>query len=545
MKSFRDHRYQLPSVAGAAVIAAVLATGAPATASTTPIASFVPVPYTSNSVPFNTRLDELSSDHSEYTEMEFFVSGNANLYMKDATTGNAVVNTPNHAFTSRILVRLPADPKKFSGNVVMEIYNGTPGYDADVEWTQVKPLLQRHGDAWIGLTNGTGPANVLKNDYAPKHAPGRYDPINFASAGYVWDLISQTGALIKNNATTHLLPGYQVKHLYAMAESGAAQTLVLYINDIHPFWRMPGGGPIFDGFMPDERFGTGSTLAPGVAAWPTCSPRLVLHSDVPIMNVETQPDLLSSQAWCVRCSDSNAMGDRFRSWELPGSPHLTPLVTDDDNSHRDLDGTPFVYSTFTCTHQSQISMFPKEYFKQAALGALYRWVNHNVPPPSAPPIKLVTPTPPALTPVSYVLDGNGNETGGLRTPFVDFPDRQWIVNDTTVTSTGPLGALFCTLYGYTVPFTTDELKSLYKSHEAYVSRVVDETDHLLDERFLQRWNARTIKYNAAASFIPTAHSDDLDRDDNDRRFDRDDHGFDRGRDGDDRRSDHDFDWDDD
>src|SRR6185437_13049420 len=109
-------------------------------------------------------------------------------------------------------------------------------------------------------------------------------------------------------------------------------------------------------------FGTGSTLAPGVPAWPTCSPRLVLNSDVPITNVETQPDLVSSQAWCVRRADAElGSPSPFRSWELPGSPHLTPLVTDDDNSHRDLDGTPFVYSTFTCTHESQVSPFPKEY----------------------------------------------------------------------------------------------------------------------------------------------------------------------------------------
>jgi hypothetical protein len=54
------------------------------------------VPYTNTSVPFNTRLEELTTDHTGYTEMEFFVSGNANLYMKDATTGNAIVNTPNH-----------------------------------------------------------------------------------------------------------------------------------------------------------------------------------------------------------------------------------------------------------------------------------------------------------------------------------------------------------------------------------------------------------------------------------------------------------------
>ena len=484
------------------LIAVAVANVHPARANTTPIASFVPVPYTPGSEPFNHRIEELSAENTGYTELEFLVSGNANLYTKDPTSGNAIVNTPNHPFTSRILVRLPADPAKFSGNVVMEIYNGTPGYDADVEWTQTKGLLLRHGDAWVGLTNGTGPVNVLKNDYAPKNAPGRYNALNFTNAGFVWDLISQTAALIKANDTTHLLPGYNVNRVYAMAESGAAQTLVLYINDIHPFWIMPNGGPIFDGFMPDERFGTGASLAPGVAPWPTCSPRLVLHASVPIMNLETQPDLVSSQAWCVRRADGDLLQDRFRSWELPGSPHLTPFVTDDDNSHRDLDGTPFVYSTFACTHQDQVSRFPKEYFKQAALGALYDWVDKDVPPPSAPPIGLFTPTPPAITPVTYILDDNENETGGLRTPFVDYPDRQWIVNDTTVTSSGPLGALFCTLYGYTIPFTHTELKSLYKNHGDYVNHVVRETNELVKDRFLQSWNAETIKDDAAKNDVP-------------------------------------------
>ena len=64
-----------------------------------------------------------------------------------------------------------------------------------------------------------------------------------------------------------------------------------------------------------------------------------------------------------------------------------------------------------------------------------------------------------------------------------------------------LGALFCTLYGYTVPFTTAELKSLYKNHGDYVSGVVHETNDLLMKRFLQSWNADTIKESAGESSI--------------------------------------------
>jgi hypothetical protein len=303
----RKHRWALFALlASTALVGAAPAIAQ--TTMTTSVASFTAVPYTDTSKPFNYRLGEPEMTAYNYTEKEFFVSGAANVYKKDAA-GNAIVNTSNNPYTSRILVRIPADPAKFSGNVVMEIYNGTPGYDADVEWSQTRDLLLRNGDAWVGITNGTSPANVLKNDYGayktcgssvtpPAAAPctganNRYTPLAFTNAGWTWDIISQTAALIKSNngypagglAASNLLPGYTVKHLFAMAESGAAQSLVLYINDIHSQVRMPGGGPIFDGFMPDERFGTGSTLASGVAAWSTCNPRLVLNSDVPIMNL--------------------------------------------------------------------------------------------------------------------------------------------------------------------------------------------------------------------------------------------------------------------
>ena len=323
--------------------------------------------------------------------------------------------------------------------------------------------------------------------------------------------------------------------MFAMAESGAAQTLVLYINDIHSVSRMPDGGPIFDGFMPDERFGTGATIGGTVpagsggstAAWPTCSPRLVLNSDVPIMNLETQPDVgPSSEAWCVRRADASTpnvpygAGNMFRSWELAGSPHLTPLVTGNDNSMRDLgptttvtsaglgSDTGFEFPVYACTHASNQSTFPKEIFKQASLTELINWVANGIVPPASPPpealTNLVLTSP---TTAKYVLDGYGNETGGLRTPFVDYPDRQWFVNDTTAstpTPVGPLATLYCSLYGYNVPFTATQLQAEFANHAAYVKDITNETNRLVINGNINPWNGTATKMDASGSPVPGA-----------------------------------------
>ena len=570
-RTTRLHQWLTAALLGSA--AAMASYPAMAQSFVTGVATATAVPITSTSKPFNYRVgspngpgfgvDAALMAKYGYTEMEFFVSGTANEYYFAKTT-NALTCVPvsstnpacsANAYTSRILVRIPASTTAFSGNVVVEIYNGTPGYDADVEWAQTEQKLMRDGDAWVGLTNGTAPANVLKNDYGayktcgsstvfPAAAPctgtaNRYTPINFSSAALTWDIINQTGALIKSNngypglPASGLLPvGYTVTHLFAMAESGAAQTLVQYINDIHSAVRMPGGGPIFDGFMPDERFGTGNGLggaAPAgsggsVAAWPTCSPHLVLNSDVPIMNLETQPDIVSNDAWCVRRADSSipnnpvGTGNMFRSWELAGSPHLTPLVTGNDNSLRDLgptttlssaglaSDTPFVFPSYTCTHAANQSTFPKEIFKQASLTELINWaVNGTVPPPSPSPEALTNTILASPGSAAYVLDAFGNETGGLRTPFTDYPDRQWMVHDTNLPgAVGPLATLYCSLYGYGIPFTATQLQAEFANHGTYVKDVTNEVNQLFNNGNMNSWNDTAVKTEASGSPVPTA-----------------------------------------
>ena len=88
-----------------------------------------PLPVSAASYPFG------AADHTRspsdlrkvgYVEEEFLFSGLANVYDWPAP-GPAVVRTANAPYTTRVLVRRPADRTKFSGTIVVETIFAWPG----------------------------------------------------------------------------------------------------------------------------------------------------------------------------------------------------------------------------------------------------------------------------------------------------------------------------------------------------------------------------------------------------------------------------------
>ena len=397
-------------------------------------------------------------------------------------------------------MRRPVDARNFSGNVVVEIYNSTAGVDKDVEFIQSSPFLLRNGDIWIGISNSTSGIAALAT-YDLGNGTSRYSTVNFTDNGLAWDAISQLGALLKSNRGAGFLQDFNIRRIYAMGESGSAQALVLYINEIHPLTRLVSGGPIYDGFVVSERFGSGeafnSSNTPSqaeAAAFPTCDPHLVLSSEVPIMNLQTQNEIITDSEYCVRRADTNMPGNQFRLWEMAGAPHLTALVSKHDNAERDLETSSFAFATYECAHSFSQNDFPKQDFLQSALADLYDWVDHGVASPTAARIALTSTTPP-----EFVLDAYGNVTGGLRSPFVDVPIYTFFPADTTVASSGPLGSLYCTLFGYKLPLSEAQLTALYDSHE---QDVAEEAEQMRQERFLLDHSARAITRQAENADVP-------------------------------------------
>src|SRR4051794_24209069 len=84
-----------------------------------------PLPVSAASYPFGAADHQLVPQNLRrhgYVEEEYLVSGKANVY-DWPRTGPATVRTPNAPYTTRILVRRPANRRRMSGNVIVEPLN--------------------------------------------------------------------------------------------------------------------------------------------------------------------------------------------------------------------------------------------------------------------------------------------------------------------------------------------------------------------------------------------------------------------------------------
>ena len=76
-------------------------------------------------------IDQLAKQYG-FGEMEFFMSGKANVYgLSDKGTNVPVIKTADVDYTTRLLIHYPEDAEKFSGNIYVDILNASAGYDLE------------------------------------------------------------------------------------------------------------------------------------------------------------------------------------------------------------------------------------------------------------------------------------------------------------------------------------------------------------------------------------------------------------------------------
>ena len=137
-----------------------------------------PIPVTDRSYPMmaaNRLQDPIDLAEYGYVEEEFFVSGRANVYDWNED-GSLSVRSSDGPYTTRILLRRPADPGRFSGNVIMELGNTSRRYDAGFVWSVSWEHLIREGDAWVAITFSPVVIDALK-----QFNPERYKSLSFAN----------------------------------------------------------------------------------------------------------------------------------------------------------------------------------------------------------------------------------------------------------------------------------------------------------------------------------------------------------------------------
>ncbi|MGV9978815.1 alpha/beta hydrolase domain-containing protein [Micromonospora wenchangensis] len=416
-----------------------------------PIARTTPVGDPGHGYPFLATDVNLAA--AGYVEEEFFLFGTATRYAVQGTQ-NATTIATDQPYGTRLVVRRPANTKKFNGVVIAEWNNVSNQWDQEVDWFQSHEHLIRSGYAWVGVSAqraGLHSATGLK-----AWSPTRYGPLDVTVGGTVtddslsYDIFSQAVKAVRNPTGVDplgKLPAPQ--YVIATGHSQSAGRLANYYNGVQQ------SANLLDAVV---LHGGGGVLRTDLTT--------------PVFRINSEGDVASG----ILPAAARAQADSpvLRSWEVAGASHGDwKLITDyGPLRKRDIGSYPGGYpgEPQTCTLPS-LSRVPQHMVQNAVYDHTVAWVAQGTAPPSAPPIRTTTTNPPAVA-----RDDLGLALGGIRLAQHEVPLR---VNSGSNTGPG-----FCFLDGSSVPLTDAQLAARYPTVGAYVDASVAATLAAADAGYL-------------------------------------------------------------
>lgn len=432
-----------------------------------------------------------------YVEEEFFVGGTATSFKLTNDTPasgywDAEPDTEAEYLT-RVIVRRPP-PEEFSGTVVVEWLNVT-AIEAGPDWAYLYEEIGRAGHAYIavstqaqGVEGGDTLLNVGIDEEAAAEAgasgeddssglvninPDRYGTLHHPGDQYTYDIFSQVGRTVKEDAT--LLNGQLAEQVIAIGESQSAYFLTTYVNAVHPIDQ------VYDGIIIHSR---GASSAPIDGMFLSSddeffAENVLVRDDlyVPVLIFETETDLTMLGYATARQPDT----EFIRTWEVAGTAHT------DAHVFRAIIGgprDPSVGRLIGCTEP--INIGPHHEVVQAALHHMVVWAKGGAAPPSAPRLELVEGDELAIA-----RDENQLALGGIRTPLVDVPVYA-PVGDPPVSLSGDTTSEdfdLCALFGQTFPFDQSTIISLHGTAEDYLAAFIASAEATVAAGFLLQADA--------------------------------------------------------
>lgn len=359
------------------------------------------------------------SDFGYVTE-EYFVSGIAD----------------GSPYETRIVVRRPARPEKFSGLVVAEPMHFS-GAALICQYAQLGIAESR--DACLEIDAEPIDLSLLQGFNS-----ARYGSLSLSSA-QTSDILAQVGQLVRSNGPGSPFAGLRVRDVVLSGISESSNTVRSYMSAYDqglPGFRMPDGSPIYQGFF------LVSTLGP--------DPLPI--TNVPTIQMPTQNEVTAGMPGPGETSsfqrpDSNSPANPFRIYEVAG------------NSHADVRGLPNANSGCILP----FSQFPVGAMVFMGLEHELNWVAHGIVPPEAPYIA-VNPGNQVTDGTRVALDQYGNAIGGVRTPYLNVPIFKYTIPNYNIPNSAGTG-LLCSLAGYQTPLPQSVLQSLYKNGGRYLAEV--------------------------------------------------------------------------
>ncbi len=441
-----------------------------------------------------------------YEETEYAVSGRAQSYELKGGRGADgkwdVGPGADAPFRTRIVVRRPRDPGRFSGTVVVEWHNVSAGIDAAPDWGFFHRHLAAQGHAWVGVSAqkvGIDGGGFVQSIQLKLLAPERYGELEHPGDAWSFDIFTQVAELVRLPAGQNPLGGLTARHVLAAGESQSAACLVTYINAVDPHTGIfdgyfvhgrPGIGVSIDGVFIPTRDGLGFEETTRMIS--SSGERIRDDARVPVLILQSETDLVVLGGRRAAQPDS----EHIRVWEMPGAAHADTYTV---SAGRHDDGTLSPERLAELLRPTRnlimgetptpVNSGPQQhYVAQAALAHLVGWASGGEAAPSAPRLDL------EQSGLGYHLDAQGNATGGIRTPWVDAPTA-------VLSGLGQTGQDFAVLFGRTEPFDEATLTALYPGgFDEYLARFTASLDAAIDAGFLLGEDRDEIVGLGAASY---------------------------------------------
>ncbi|MET9224462.1 alpha/beta hydrolase domain-containing protein [Lentzea sp. NPDC003310] len=393
----------------------------------------------------------------DYVQEEYLVSGTA-------------AGTP---YGTRILIRRPADPARFSGTVIAEpshIWGGTS------VWRAINRFVMRNNHVWVEIDSQAPSAMGL----VAAADPERYRSFTFADsplsqqfaatipfspdADYAhvvaeydafmrlwWEATPQSPEILAqvSAALRKGLPTLRARKVYLGGISQTGGVVREFVRHHHDRLRLPGGGPAFDGYLPGA---SGGPALPDV--------------DVPVIEVLGEAEFQSVRRRCGVGGQVRGLSHRrpdsatFRLYEVAGMAHRETREMSAADRDR-LAGCPLPPG-------ARWSTFPNSHVHHALWQSLLDWSDTGRPPAPGKVLETAGDTDEILR------DDHGNALGGWRTTHVDVPTS-------TLTAATPLGRPSW-YHGSETPFDAGTFDALYGSVETWRRRVGDRLEQYLHEQ---------------------------------------------------------------
>jgi Alpha/beta hydrolase domain len=431
-----------------------------------------------------------------YAGQEFLLSGTATSHAMagDRTPDGKweVTAAAQAPFTTRLIVRRPADDADFSGTVVVEWLNVSGGADAAPDWMQAHTELIRAGHAWAGVSAqraGIEGGGLVDGPHLKKAHPDRYAALSHPGDAWSFDIFSQAGqALLAAPGLLPAAPGGQPPRLLACGQSQSAAFLVTYVNAIDPLAR------VYDGFLVHGRGATGASLDAGFRRGTMSAGGEQIRADlrVPVLVLQSETDVALLGGGRAAQPDAPLL----RNWELAGAAHadtyLLVATSRDDGRMPPAELARLLAPTADLMFfqlKKPVNSGPQHHYVAcAALSWLDRWAGGEAVPPAAPRLDL------AADGADLARDELGIATGGIRTPWTDVPAA-------VLSGLGQEGERFATLFGTTAPLPAGRLAALYPGGAAdYLARFERSLDGAITAGFLLAADRAEILAVAAAAW---------------------------------------------